>query len=77
MKGLDDVRHRFASGLLSKGVSTVYVEETRGHSSIQNAGDVYGRRLPSGENPLVKRLDESAPTGTPPAPAESRKAATL
>jgi integrase len=41
-----DIRHTFASLLLSNGESPVYVKEQLGHSSIQITVDIYGHPDP-------------------------------
>lgn len=57
-----DIRHTFASLLLSNGESPVYVKEQLGHSSIQMTVDVYGHLIPSGNRKAVDRLDAKTPT---------------
>ena len=54
---LHDVRHTFASLLLSNGESPVYVKEQLGHSSIQITVDIYGHLIPSSNRKAVNRLD--------------------
>ena len=44
---LHDIRHTFASQLLSDGASPVYVKEQLGHASIQMTVDIYGHLIPS------------------------------
>jgi integrase len=39
---IHDIRHAYASLLLSDGVTPVYVKEQLGHSSIQMTVDIYG-----------------------------------
>ena len=56
-----DIRHTFASLLLSNGESPVYVKEQLGHSSIQMTVDVYGHLIPSGNRKAVDRLDAKTP----------------
>jgi integrase len=41
-----DLRHTFASLLLSQGKSPAYVKEQMGHSSIQVTVDIYGHLIP-------------------------------
>jgi len=52
-----DVRHTYASLLLSDGASLVYVKEQMGHSSIQMTVDIYGHLIPSSNRAAVNRLD--------------------
>jgi len=54
---LHGLRHTYASLLLSKGVSPVYVKEQLGHHSIQITVDIYGKWIQSNEAPAVNRLD--------------------
>ena len=60
---LHNTRHTFASQLLSKGASPVYVKEQLGHTSIQMTMDIYGKWIPSPNRDKVSRLDvvQSAP----------------
>ncbi len=52
-----DIRHTFASLLLSDGTTPVYVKEQMGHSSIQMTVDIYGHLIPSSNRAAVNRLD--------------------
>jgi integrase len=52
-----DMRHTYASLLLSDGVTPVYVKEQLGHSSIQMTVDIYGHLIPSSNRGAVNRLD--------------------
>jgi integrase len=70
---LHDIRHTFASLLLSDGASPVYVKEQFGHSSIQMTADIYGHLYPSSHREMVNRLD-SQPSATQPQPAKIEKA---
>jgi len=71
-----DIRHTFASLLLSKGESPVYVKEQLGHSSIQMTVDIYGHLIPSSNRDAVNSLDDVAPTCTLSAPCKNEKAIT-
>jgi len=71
-----DIRHTFASLLLSKGESPVYVKEQLGHSSIQMTVDIYGHLIPGSNRDAVNSLDEDAPACTPSAPCKNEKAIT-
>lgn len=53
-----DLRHTYASLLLSQGVSPVYVKEQMGHHSISITVDIYGRWITSGDRAVVNKLDE-------------------
>jgi integrase len=70
---LHDIRHTFASLLLSDGASPVYVKEQLGHTSIQMTVDIYGHLIPSSNREMVNRLD-SQPSATQPQPAKVEKA---
>jgi len=63
-----DIRHTYASLLLSEAASPVYVKEQLGHSSIQMTVDIYGHLIPSSNRAFVNRLDlrPSAPQVRPP-----------
>jgi integrase len=69
---IHDLRHTYASLLLSQGVSPVYVKEQMGHHSISITVDIYGRWITSGDRTAVNRLDEK-PNETPakPTPKET------
>jgi integrase len=57
-----DLRHTFASLLLSNGESPAYVKEQMGHSSIQVTVDIYGHLVPGGNRQAVDKLDDVAIT---------------
>ena len=69
---LHDIRHTFASLLLSRGESPVYVKEQLGHSSIQMTVDIYGHLIPSSNRGAVNRLDSTQPSATYPQPAQTQ-----
>lgn len=69
---LHDIRHTFASLLLSDGASPVYVKEQLGHSSIQMTVDIYGHLIPSSNREMVNRLDSQL-SATQPQPAKIGK----
>jgi integrase len=71
-----DIRHTFASFLLSNGESPVYVKEKLGHFSIQMTVDIYGHLIPSSNRQAVNALEENAPKRTSSAPAQNEKAIT-
>ena len=52
-----DLRHTFASLLLSNGESLAYVKEQLGHSSISMTVDIYGHLIPGSNREAVNRLD--------------------
>ena len=56
---IHDMRHTYASLLLSEGISPVYVKEQLGHSSIQMTVDIYGTWIPNSNRTAVNRLDAS------------------
>ncbi len=53
------LRHTFASLLLSKGESPVYVKEQLGHHSIQITVDIYGKWIQTERKAGVNRLDDA------------------
>lgn len=62
-----DIRHTYASLLLSNGESPVYVKEQLGHTSIQMTVDIYGHLIPGSNRQAVNRLDtQSSATYTQP-----------
>jgi integrase len=71
-----DLRHTFASLLLTQGESPVYVKEQLGHSSIQITVDIYGHLIPGANKAAVNKLDD-APTGTPTAPTDQKADLTI
>ena len=70
------IRHTYASILLSKGKSPVYVKDQLGHASIQMTVDIYGHLIPNSNRDAVNELDEIAPIRTLSAPSKNEKAAT-
>ncbi len=73
---IHDIRHTFASLLLTNGQSPVYVKEQLGHSSIQMTVDIYGHLIPSANREAVNQLDQAATIRNPGATAEKKKAVT-
>lgn len=55
---IHDIRHTFASLLLSQGEPLNYVKEQLGHASIQTTVDVYGHIIPGSNRNAVNRLDD-------------------
>jgi integrase len=53
-----DLRHTFATLMLSNGESLHVVQETLGHSRASLTLDVYGHVLPSHQKEAVRRLEE-------------------
>jgi integrase len=53
-----DIRHTFASILLSQGEPLNYVKEQMGHASIQTTVDVYGHIVPGSNRNAVNKLDD-------------------
>lgn len=53
-----DLRHTFASLLISQGESLPYVRDQLGHHSIQITVDTYGHLVPGGNRQAVDRLDD-------------------
>jgi integrase len=54
---LHDIRHSYASLLLSDGISPVYVKDQLGHASIRLTVDTYGHLIPNSNHGVVNRLD--------------------
>ena len=54
-----DLRHTFASLLITHGESLAYVKEQLGHSSIQITVDLYGHLVPGANRNAVDRLAEA------------------
>jgi integrase len=53
-----DLRHSFASFLLSNGESLTYVRDQLGHSSIGITADIYGHLVPGANQRAVNALDD-------------------
>jgi integrase len=70
---LHDIRHTFASLLLTNGESPAYVKEQMGHSSIQITVDIYGHLIPGSNREAINRLDNPQPSATYPQPAKIEK----
>lgn len=68
-----DIRHSYASLLLSNGQSPVYVKEQLGHSSIQMTVDIYGHLIPSSNRGAVNQLDSMKPSATYMQPAKTER----
>lgn len=70
-----DIRHTYASLLLTAGVSPVYVKEQLGHASIQMTVDIYGHLIPGSnrDRDQVNLLD-APPAATYPQPAKNQEA---
>jgi integrase len=68
------LRHTFASLLLSKGESPVYVKEQLGHSSIQITVDIYGKWMPTSRMVGVNRLDTPHLSAPQTHPEKTKKA---
>ena len=73
---IHDIRHTYASLLLSQGESPVYVKEQLGHQSIQITVDIYGHLIPSNNRGAANRLDTPQPAATQAQPVPNRKAIT-
>lgn len=70
---MHDIRHTYASLLLSDGASPVYVKEQLGHSSIQITVDIYGHLIPSSNRDAVNGLDRQL-SATQAQPAQMERA---
>jgi integrase len=72
-KRFHDIRHTYASMMLSNGESPQYVKEQMGHSSISITVDVYGHMIPTGNRDAVNALDAMAqPSATQPQLLETK-----
>ena len=60
---IHDIRHTFASLLLSQGEPLNYVKEQLGHASIQTTVDVYGHIVPGSNRNAVNKLDDEGHGG--------------
>lgn len=60
-KRIHDMRHTFASLLLTKGAPPHYVKDQLGHSKISMTLDIYGQFIPGSNRDLVNRLDNLVP----------------
>jgi integrase len=58
---LHDIHHTYASLLLSRGESPVYVKEHLGHSSIKMTVDVNGHHGPGQKPHAVSQIDSQQP----------------
>ncbi len=57
---IHDIRHTYASRLLSAGESIVYVSRQLGHKNIQMTVDIYTHWIPSGEDRPSDMLDRTS-----------------
>ncbi|MCB2190417.1 MAG: site-specific integrase [Deltaproteobacteria bacterium] len=71
-----DIRHSFATQLLTLGQPVTYVKEQLGHSSIKITVDIYGHLIPGSNRDAVNQLDTLAPATHLSAPSHKEKAAT-
>jgi len=60
-----DVRHTYASLLISNGVSLAYIRDQLGHSSIKTTVDIYGHLIPSSMQHVVNELDHAINESNP------------
>jgi integrase len=56
-----DIRHTYASPLLSNGHSPVFVKEQMGHYSINVTVNLCDHLIPSSNREVANRLDTAAP----------------
>ncbi len=54
-----DLRHSYASALISKGENPKFVQRQLGHASIQITMDTYGHLLPEVEREAPARLQKA------------------
>ena len=55
-----DMRHTYASLLISNGVSLAYIRDQLGHSSIKTTVDIYGHLIPRSMQHVVNELDNAS-----------------
>ena len=55
-----DVRHTYASLLISNGVTLAYIRDQLGHSSIKTTVDIYGHLIPRSMQHVVNELDDAS-----------------
>ncbi len=67
-----DLRHTFASIMISKGGDLVYIKDQLGHSSIKVTVDVYGSMVKRNDKP-VDMLDGLLHSNAPHAHPETEK----
>lgn len=60
---IHDIRHTYASLLLSQGEPLNYTRDQLGHASIQTTVDVYGHIVPGSNRNAVNRLDDEGTGG--------------
>ncbi len=70
---LHDIRHTYASLLISNSESLAYVKDQLGHSSIEITADIYGHLIPSSNREAVNRLDNPHPNAPYTHPAKIEK----
>lgn len=56
-KRVHDMRHTFASVLLSKGATINYIKDQLGHSKISTTSDLYARFIPGTNRDTISLLD--------------------
>lgn len=56
-KRVHDMRHTYASVLLSKGASINYIKDQLGHTKISMTSDLYSRFIPGTNREMVSLLD--------------------
>lgn len=59
---IHELRHTYASLLLSQGESLVYVRDQLGHGSIRITVDTYGHLVPGANKGAVDKLDDAGAT---------------
>lgn len=62
---LHDLRHTFATLLISQGESLAYVRDQLGHHSIQVTVDIYGHLVPGSNRDAVDKLDDAPHPAAP------------
>jgi integrase len=53
-----DIRHTYASILISNGATLAYIKDQLGHSSIKATGDIYAHMLPNSMRDMINLLDD-------------------
>jgi integrase len=60
-----DIRHTYASKMISRGANIKYVSEQLGHSSIDITLDIYAKYMPQGDRSEVNLLEKNSASPHP------------
>jgi hypothetical protein len=70
---LQDLRHTHVGYLIDAGWDFHAIQLRLGHASIKTTFDIYGHRLPHGDQPGLRALDQRLPGGNRDSAQESRQ----